>query len=89
MGISNTNVTKKERLISDEVLRSQGGTIASRYSRLEMRRQACKAINEMFPELNVQCDYRDDFREVDNEIMFTGDSGDGKATSVAVDAQNK
>lgn len=85
LGISNTNVTKKERLISDEVIRSQGGTIASRYSRLEMRRQACEAINRMFPELDVWCDYRDDFREADDEVMLTGDSGDGRMTDMVVD----
>lgn len=85
LGISNTNVTKKERLISDEVIRSQGGTIASRYSRLEMRRQACEAINKMFTELDVWCDYRDDFREADDEVMFAGDTGDGKMTDMVVD----
>lgn len=85
LGISNTNVTKKERLISDEVIRSQGGTIASRYSRLEMRRQACEAINKMYPELNTWCDYRDDFREADDEVMMTGDSGDGRMTDMVID----
>lgn len=40
LGISNINIQKKERLITDEVTRNQGGTIASRYSRLESRRQA-------------------------------------------------
>lgn len=89
LGISNTNVTKKERLISDEVIRSQGGTIASRYSRLEMRRQACEAINKMFPELDVWCDYRDDFREVDDEVMMTGDTGDDRMTDMAVDLRTK
>lgn len=89
LGISNTNVTKKERLISDEVIRSQGGTIASRYSRLEMRRQACEAINKMFPELDVWCDYRDDFREVDDEVMMTGDSGDDRMTDMVVDLRTK
>lgn len=85
LGISNTNVTKKERLISDEVIRSQGGTIASRYSRLEMRRQACRDINKMFPDLNIWCDYRDDFREADDETMFTGDSGDGDMKDMVID----
>ena len=85
LGISNTNITKKERLISDEVLRSQGGTIASRYSRLEMRREACKQINAMFPGLDVWCDYRDDFREADDEVMFTGDTGDGTMKDTVVD----
>lgn len=89
LGISNTNITKKERLISDEVLRSQGGTIASRYSRLEMRRRACEEINKMFPELDIWCDYRDDFREADDETMYTGDTGDGSAKNVVIDERTK
>ena len=40
IGITNTAFEKRERLVSDEVVRSQGGTIASRYSRLDMRRKA-------------------------------------------------
>lgn len=64
LGISNINVQKKERLITDEVTRNQGGTIASRYSRLNARREACKQINEMFG-LNVWCDYREDYQLID------------------------
>lgn len=63
LGISNINITKKERLITDEVTRNQGGTIASRYGRLEMRRQACKQINDMFG-LEIWCDYREDYQEI-------------------------
>ena len=63
LGISNVNITKRERLITDEVTRNQGGTIASRYSRLESRRQACKQINLMFG-LDIQCDYREDYQEI-------------------------
>lgn len=63
LGISNVNITKRERLITDEVTRNQGGTIASRYSRLQSRRMACEQINKMFG-LNVQCDYREDFQEI-------------------------
>lgn len=66
LGISNINITKKERLITDEVTRNQGGTIASRYSRLQARREACKKINEMFG-LDIWCDYREDFQEIDND----------------------
>ena len=68
LGISNINVQKKERLISDEVQRNQGGTIASRYSRLESRRQACDKINKMFG-LNIECDYREDARLLDDIIV--------------------
>lgn len=66
LGISNINVQKKERLITDEVTRNQGGTIASRYSRLESRREACKKINDMFG-LNIWCDYRKDCQQIDPE----------------------
>lgn len=67
LGISNINVQKKERLITDEVTRNQGGTIASRYSRLEARRQACEQINRMFG-LNISCDYREDYRDITLDI---------------------
>lgn len=66
LGISNINVVKKERMISDEVTRNQGGTVASRYSRLESRRQACKQINEMF-NLNIWVDYREDFQDINEQ----------------------
>lgn len=65
LGISNINIQKKERLITDEVTRNQGGTIASRYSRLESRRQAVKKINDMFG-TNIEVNYREDFQEIDN-----------------------
>lgn len=65
LGISNINVQKKERLVTDEVTRNQGGTIASRYSRLNARRDACKQINEMFG-LNIWCDYREDYQTIDD-----------------------
>lgn len=63
LGISNINTQKKERMITDEVTRNQGGTVASRYSRLEMRKLACKQINEMFG-LNIDVEYREDFQQV-------------------------
>lgn len=66
LGISNINIQKKERLITDEVTRNQGGTIASRYSRLETRRQAVEKINEMFG-TNIEVNYREDFQQVDDD----------------------
>ena len=89
LGISNINVQKKERLISDEVMRNQGGTIASRYSRLNARKQACEEINRMFG-LNIDCRYREDFREADDEVMFHGETGDdNKATDMVVDLRTQ
>ena len=67
LGISNINVQKKERLITDEVTRNQGGTIASRYARLEARRQACEQINRMFG-LDIECNYREDYRNIADEL---------------------
>ena len=67
LGISNINTTKKERMITDEVTRNQGGVVASRHSRLESRRQACRQINNMFG-LNIWCDYREDFQDVQEVI---------------------
>lgn len=88
LGISNLNVQKKERLVADEVVRSQGGTIASRYSRLEARREACRKINVMFG-LDMDVDYREDFREADDEIMFTGATGGSEQKTMAVDLRTK
>lgn len=76
LGISNVSFQKKERMVQDEVTRSQGGVIASRYSRLESRRKACDDINKMFG-LNIECNFREDYREMDDEVMFSGESGDG------------
>lgn len=75
LGISNVNITKKERLITDEVTRNQGGTIASRYSRLESRKKACKEINNMFG-LNIDCDYREDFQVILDDEEIKGGTKD-------------
>lgn len=83
MGISNINVQKKERLITDEVTRNQGGTIASRYSRLNARRDACKKINAMFG-LEIWCDYREDYQTVDdgNDTVNGEPNSDGEGGEV-------
>ncbi len=68
LGISNMNFQKRERLVTDEVVRNQGGTIASRYSRLEARREACKKINRMFG-TNIEVYFRDDTKEFDENML--------------------
>lgn len=88
LGISNINVQKKERMISDEVMRNQGGTIASRYSRLEARRLACEQINRMFG-LDIDVDYREDYREADDEIMLSGDTGDAQKDVMVTDIRTR
>ena len=85
LGISNVSFQKKERMVQDEVIRSQGGTIASRYSRLQSRRDACDRINKMFG-LNISCDFREDYRETDDELMIEGETGhEGEVDNLAVD----
>ena len=88
LGISNMNVQKKERLIRDEVMRQIGGTIASRYSRLEARRQACEQINQMFG-LDIWCDYRPDFREADDEVMFDDATGEDTMKDMVIDLRTQ
>ena len=68
LGVSNVNVTKKERLITDEVQRNMGGVLASRYSPLEMRKMACDQINKMFG-LKVDVDYREDILAYQSDII--------------------
>lgn len=71
LGITNV-ATKKERMITYEAYSTLGGVIASRYSRLEMRRQACKKINQMFG-LNIWCNYRDDLNRSDSQDETVND----------------
>lgn len=81
LGISNVNTVKKERMITDEVQRNLGGTIASRYSRLFMRQQACEQINKMFG-LNISVDYREDMQVLDtydaDEAKLSNETDIGK-----------
>jgi len=88
LGISNLNIQKKERLVADEVVRNQGGTIASRYSRLNARREACEQINKMYG-LDMWVDYREDYREADDEVMFAGDTGGNTVSDMAIDIRTK
>lgn len=73
LGISNINMQKRERMVSDEVIRQMGGVIASRYSRLEMRRMACEEINSKFG-LNIEVEYREDYREASKEMIMEGET---------------
>lgn len=75
LGISNVNTMKKERMITDEVQRNLGGTIASRYSRLFMRQQACEQINKMFG-LNISVEYREDVHALDDSDIDNSYSSD-------------
>lgn len=58
LGVSNIAFNKKERMIKDEVQRTQGGVVASRYSRLKARQEAADMINNMFG-LDISVEYND------------------------------
>lgn len=79
LGIPNANVMKRERLIKDEVLRSLGGTMANRYSRLQARQEAVEKINRMFG-TNIEVGIKEeieDMRNVDlNVSRETFEGGD-------------
>lgn len=84
LGISNVSFQKRERMVSDEVTRSQGGTVASRYSRLNARRQACEQINKMFG-LNIECDFREDYQFSEEVMDFTKDNQSGEKGNIGDD----
>ena len=90
LGISNISYQKKERLVSDEVIRNMGGTIASRYTRLEIRREACEKIKKLF-NVDIEVDYREDFRQTDDENMIGAESeGDaGKPNAMVKDLRTR
>lgn len=58
IGVANIQEQKKERIITDEMIASQGGTIASRYSRFQPRENAIAKINEKF-NTNISVHYYD------------------------------
>ena len=72
IGVANIQETKKERLITDELTASQGGTIASRYNRFEPRKRAIEEINTKWPELNMSVRYYDG-EPTTEELIEEGD----------------
>lgn len=58
IGISETQINKKERIIKDEIMFSMGGTIASRFNRYDSRRKAVDEINKKFG-LNIEVGFYD------------------------------
>lgn len=74
LGVSNVSINKKERLITDEVVRSQGGVIASRYSRLQARQTAIEQFNDIYG-TTASVDFREDVKEggTENEQIYDTD----------------
>lgn len=63
LGINNSGAQKRERMLAVESSQAQGGTISSRYSRLQSRREAVEKINAMFG-TNIEVNYREDFMSI-------------------------
>ena len=63
LGINNNGAQKRERMLAIESSQAQGGTISSRYSRLQSRREAVEKINAMFG-TNIEVNYREDFMSI-------------------------
>lgn len=63
LGINNSGAQKRERMLAIESAQAQGGTISSRYSRLQSRREAVEKINAMFG-TNIEVNYREDFMNI-------------------------
>lgn len=62
------NLDRKSATVTNlEVTRMQGGTIASRFSGLEMRQTACRQANDMWG-TNMECRYRDPNDYADPDI---------------------
>lgn len=86
IGIASVQETKKERLIRDEMVASQGGTIAARFSRFEPRKNAIEKINEKFGE-NISVHYYDgepdseekeNDEDVANDVLVANDSANAE-----------
>lgn len=58
IGVSSVNIQKKERVITDEIQASQGGSIVMRYNRYEPRLEAINKINKKWG-LNIKLKYYD------------------------------
>ena len=87
IGIANTNFQKKERNIKDEVLASQGGTVASRYSRFDPRQTAIELINEKFSEVlekPIEVSYYDGIPTTEKKEENIESSEDGEYDDISI-----
>lgn len=82
IGIANVEIKKKERLITDEVKQSMGGTIASRFNRFNPRKKAIDEINKKWG-LNIEVAYYDNLptslesvikKEVDTNVDISNNA---------------
>lgn len=85
IGVANLQENKRERLIVDEMIATQGGTIASRYSRFEPRKNAIERINNKF-NVNLGVHYYDgepdSRKETEDDVLVAGLSTSTESTEV-------
>lgn len=81
LGVPNVNVTKKERMITDEVSRGMGGVDACLNCRLKSREYACEQVNKMFG-LNISVE--PDYSYVDTSIPQNGGADFGNTSDNTV-----
>lgn len=81
LGIPNSDTTKRERMIKDEVLTAQGAVIATRNSPEKMRQIACEEINKMF---GLDIWYQFDNIDIDKSIG-KGGTDDGTLYNAGAD----
>ena len=90
IGICNTTYEKKERNIKDEVILSQAGTIASRFTRYNARLDAIDKINKMF-NMNIEVGYYDGLPtslKEDSEVSDNGETDIQTRTNVSSESAN-
>jgi len=78
IGIESANTDKAERLITDEVTSNLGTAEAQRYTKLNARRDACKALSKVFGK-KVEVDFRSN-----NTVLDTSAEGkkDGEGDTI-------
>ena len=75
LGVNNANMDKRERLVASEVDANNDQISISADVMLKSREEACKRINELWPELNVSVSLREDLNGalMDDSFMEGGE----------------